>query len=157
MVTMALAGLMFPSPGLQAQQFVAVDAAVRAGITRGLYPGAVVVIGRADTVLYARGYGHLTWSAGSAAPNPDSTIWDLASLSKVVGTTSAVLRMVDAGSLSLDAPVSRFRALRKDPLGYSPALWRRMAEQGAAARCAGDDGRLVVRVRPHAPRQRSDS
>ena len=107
MAAMALTGLILPSLALQAQQFGAVDAAVRAGIRRGLFPGAVVVIGRADTVLYARGYGHLTWSTGSAVPNPDSTIWDLASLSKVVGTTSAVLRMVDAGTLSLDAPVSR--------------------------------------------------
>lgn len=108
MAAMALTGLLFPRLALQAQQFGVVDAAVRGGIRRGLYPGAVVVIGRADTVLYSRGYGHLTWSAASAAPDPDSTIWDLASLSKVVGTTSAVLRMVDAGTLSLDAPVSRF-------------------------------------------------
>jgi CubicO group peptidase (beta-lactamase class C family) len=107
MMAMLLTGLMFPTLTLRAQEFGAVDAAVRAGIRRGLYPGAVVVIGRADTVLYARGYGHLTWSAGSATPDPDSTIWDLASLSKVVGTTSAVLRMVDAGTLSLDVPVSR--------------------------------------------------
>jgi CubicO group peptidase (beta-lactamase class C family) len=73
-----------------------------------LYPCAVVVIGRGDTVLYARGYGHLTWSASSAVPSPDSTLWDLASLTKVVATTSSVLRMVDAGTLTLDAQVSRF-------------------------------------------------
>ncbi len=90
----------------RAQQFDEVDAAVREGIRRGLYPGAVVVIGRHDTVLYARGYGHATWSPRSPVPDPDSTLWDIASITKVVGTTSAVMRLVEAGLLDLEAPVS---------------------------------------------------
>jgi CubicO group peptidase (beta-lactamase class C family) len=93
---------------VHAQRFAAVDAAVREGIDRGLYPGAVVLIGRRDSVLYAKGYGHITWSRKSAVPDPDSTLWDLASISKVVGTTSAVMRLVDAGTVDLDAPVSRY-------------------------------------------------
>lgn len=108
LATIVLSGLTFPAANLGAQQFGMVDAAVRAGIRRGLYPGAVVVIGRGDTVLYAHGYGRLTWSAGSPVPDPDSTLWDLASLSKVVGTMSVMLRLVDAGSVTLDAPVNRF-------------------------------------------------
>lgn len=98
-----------PGPSLlAAQQFAAVDAAVRGGIQKGLYPGAVVVIGRRDTVLYAKGYGHLTWSRQSVSPHPDSTLWDLASITKVVGTASAVLRLVDAGKIALDTPVVRY-------------------------------------------------
>lgn len=85
-----------------------VDAAVLEGIQRGLYPGAVVVIGRRDSILYARGYGHFTWSPTSAVPTPDSTIWDLASITKVIGTTSAAMRLVDKGRLDLDAPVRRY-------------------------------------------------
>jgi CubicO group peptidase (beta-lactamase class C family) len=106
----ALSGLCsYPSARpVGAQQFAGVDAEVRQGIRKGLYPGAVVVIGRGDTVLYARGYGHLTWSSASPLPSPDSTLWDLASITKVVGTTSAALRMVDSGRLSLDAPVRQF-------------------------------------------------
>jgi len=78
------------------------------GINRGLYPGAVVVIGRRDSLLYARGYGHFTWQSSSPVPNPDSTLWDIASITKVVGTASAVMRLVDAGRLDLDAPVRRY-------------------------------------------------
>lgn len=81
---------------------------MRQGIRKGLYPGAVVLIGRRDTVLYAHGYGHMTWSAKSPVPDVDSTLWDLASISKVVGTTSAVMRLVDAGQVQLDAPVARY-------------------------------------------------
>ena len=52
--------MLSPAPGA-AQSFADVDAAVLEGIQRGLYPGAVVVIGRRDSILYARGYGHFTW------------------------------------------------------------------------------------------------
>jgi CubicO group peptidase (beta-lactamase class C family) len=85
-----------------------VDGLVEQGVHRGLYPGAVVVIGRRDSLLYARGYGHFTWQSGSPVPSPDSTFWDIASITKVVGTTSAVMRLVDTGRLDLDAPVRRY-------------------------------------------------
>jgi CubicO group peptidase (beta-lactamase class C family) len=85
-----------------------VDATVREGIKRGIYPGAVVVIGRSDSLLYARGYGHFTWSSRSQVPSPDSTYWDIASITKVLGTMSAAMRLVDAGRLDLDAPVRRY-------------------------------------------------
>jgi beta-N-acetylhexosaminidase len=95
------------APG-HAQSFEQVDAIVREGIRKGIYPGAVVVIGRRDSVLYARGYGHFTWSPKSSIPTPDSTLWDIASITKVIGTTSAAMRLVDVNRLSLDAPVHRY-------------------------------------------------
>lgn len=88
--------------------FSAVDAAVRRGIRKGIYPGAVVVIGTSTRLLYAERYGHFTWSARSNRPRSDSTLWDLASLTKVVGTTGAVMRLVDAGRINLDAPVEQY-------------------------------------------------
>jgi CubicO group peptidase (beta-lactamase class C family) len=91
-----------------AQSFAEVDAAVRDGIARGLYPGAVVVIGRHDSLLYARGYGHYTWSPTSRVPDPDSTVWDIASITKVVATTASAMRLVERGKLDLDAPVRRY-------------------------------------------------
>ncbi len=93
---------------LPAQSFDEVDATVREGIERGIYPGAVVVIGRSDSLLYARGYGHFTWSTRSQVPSPDSTYWDIASITKVMGTMSAAMRLVDVGRLDLDAPVRRY-------------------------------------------------
>lgn len=98
--------------------FSVIDRSVEAGIADGIYPGAVVVIGRSDRILYQRGYGHLTWSRSSPRPSPDSTIWDLASLSKVVGTASAAMRLVDRGVIGLDTPVQhylpRFRGKGKE-------------------------------------------
>jgi CubicO group peptidase (beta-lactamase class C family) len=82
-----------------------IDTIVRDGVRGGVYPGAVVVVGTADTVLLAKGYGGVTWSRESAAPSPDSTLYDLASLTKVVATTPAIMLLVDRGLLDLDRPV----------------------------------------------------
>jgi CubicO group peptidase (beta-lactamase class C family) len=102
-----LATLGFATP-VRAQSIADVDAIVRQGIRQGAYPAAVVVIGRRDSVLYARGYGHFTWSPTSLVPSPDSSLWDIASITKVMGTTSAAMRLVDARRLSLDAPVRHY-------------------------------------------------
>ena len=93
---------------VHAQSIGEIDAIVRRGIKQGIYPGAVVVIGRRDSVLYSRGYGHFTWDPASSVPTPDSTLWDIASITKVMGTTSAAMRLVDAGRLGLDAPVRQY-------------------------------------------------
>jgi CubicO group peptidase (beta-lactamase class C family) len=91
-----------------AQTFAQVDEAAFAGIRQGLYPGAVVVIGRRDSILYARGYGHFTWNPASRVPDPDSTLWDIASITKVVASAASAMRLVDQGKLDLDAPVGRY-------------------------------------------------
>jgi CubicO group peptidase (beta-lactamase class C family) len=81
---------------------------VRDGIRRGAYPGAALVIGRHDTVLFAKGYGRLTWSASSPAVDPESTIYDLASLTKVIATTTSVMLLEERGKVRLDAPVATY-------------------------------------------------
>lgn len=103
-----LIGLAAAAGPVVAQSFDEIDTAVRYGIERGIYPAAVVVIGQGDSILYARGYGHYTWSPSSRVPTPDSTMWDIASITKVLGTMSAAMRLVDAGRLNLDAPVRRY-------------------------------------------------
>jgi len=81
---------------------------VQGGIRDGVYPGAVVIVGRRDTILYAQGYGRFTWSPSSASVSVDSTIWDLASLTKVVATTPALMLLVERGRVVLDSPVVRY-------------------------------------------------
>ncbi len=94
-----------PAPG---QAFAGIDDAVRDGIRKGIYPGAVVIVGRRDSLLYARGYGRFTWSRSSPVPHPDSTIWDIASITKIVSSTSVAMRLVERRKLDLDAPVRRY-------------------------------------------------
>ena len=96
-----------PCNSLVAQSFRAADSIVESGVARGIYPGAVLVIGTHEAVLHARGFGHLEWKPGPR-PSPDSTLWDLASLTKVVGTTGAIMRLVETRKIGLDTPVVRY-------------------------------------------------
>ncbi len=85
-----------------------IDNAIVDGIEAGSYPGAVVVVGTRDIILHAKGYGHFSWSSESRVPEVDSTVWDLASLTKVVATTPSIMRLVDQGRLNLDSPVQAY-------------------------------------------------
>jgi CubicO group peptidase (beta-lactamase class C family) len=96
-----------PRP-VAAPTFSAIERLVERGIRQGVYPGAVVVIGRRDTVLYSKGFGHLSWVRGAPAPSVHETRWDLASLTKVIATASALMVLVDQGRVSLDAPVATY-------------------------------------------------
>ncbi len=84
-----------------------IDAAVEQGIARRLAPGVALVIGTKDAVLYAKAYGRLTYDPDSP-PTTLNTLFDLASVSKAVGTTSAALLLMQDGKLSLDDPVSKY-------------------------------------------------
>ena len=86
------------------------DPLVEDGIRRGAYPGAALIVGRRDTILFAKGYGHLTWSASSPAVDPDSTLYDLASLTKVVATTTSLMLLVERGQVRLDESVATYLA-----------------------------------------------
>ena len=97
-----------PAAPSAAQTYAEVDQAVQAGIRDGLYPGAVVVIGRRDSILYTRGYGHFTWNPASRTPDPDSTLWDIASITKVVATAASAMRLVDQQKLDLDDRVGHY-------------------------------------------------
>ena len=118
------------SSGFDAATF---DPLVRDGIARGAYPGAVLVIGRRDTILFARGYGRFTWSAQSRATDPDSTIWDLASVTKVVATTTAMMLLVERGRVDLDAPASRYLPDFRAP-GTAPVTVRQLLSHTSGLR-----------------------
>jgi CubicO group peptidase (beta-lactamase class C family) len=106
-ITVAVIATTGISPAVAAQSFARIDSIVDSGIRRGIYPGAALIIGRSSGVLYQRGYGRHEWKKGPAI-SPDTTRWDLASLTKVVGTTAAVLRLVDQRKIALDTPVVRY-------------------------------------------------
>src|SRR5690606_28546356 len=75
---------------------------------RGGFPGAALAVGRWDRTVLERGIGTYDRMRGSPAVDPDYTIYDLASLTKVVGTTMAVMLLYEDGTIDLDAPVSRY-------------------------------------------------
>jgi len=85
-----------------------------AGVRDSAFPGAFAVIGTRSQVLVERAAGHLDW-APSLAPN-DSTLWDLASLTKVIALTTAMMQLWERGLVDLDAPVQRYLPAFQGPL-----------------------------------------
>lgn len=85
-----------------------VEELARAQVAQRVYPGAVLAAGIGPATLLRVGVGRLEWSPRSAAASPDSTVYDLASLSKAVATTSAVLLLWQDGRIRLDDPVQRW-------------------------------------------------
>ena len=92
------------SVGMSARRLQAIDYLVTEAIADGATPGAVVAVGRRGKLVRLRGYGRLDW-APLSGPAESSSIYDLASLTKVFGTTSAAMMLVDEGRLALDAAV----------------------------------------------------
>jgi CubicO group peptidase (beta-lactamase class C family) len=68
-------------------------------------PGAVVEAGSRHGVTLSTTAGRLTYDAGAPAVRPE-TLYDLASLTKVIATTTIAMRLVGTGRLSLDVPVA---------------------------------------------------
>lgn len=79
---------------------------VQAEIRRGAFPGAALAAGRGAQMELLTGIGNAEW--GRYEVDPERTIYDIASLTKVVATTSAVMLLVEDGTLDLEAPVSRY-------------------------------------------------
>lgn len=75
-------------------------------VVDGAFPGAYAVIGTRDGIIAEYGAGRLD-SADATRPT-SRTVWDLASLTKVVNTTSAMLQLVGSGRVALDSPAVRY-------------------------------------------------
>ncbi len=68
------------------------------------FPAAVVEVGDATAPLWREAFGSLTFDADAPATSED-TIFDLASLTKVLSTTPLVMQQVERGAMALDDPV----------------------------------------------------
>ncbi len=93
--------------GMSSARLSTIHRVVQRGIDAGGYPGASVVVGRKGYSVLSRGFGALDWSGRTRVTSQES-IYDLASLTKVVATTTAIMVLYDAGKVDIDAPVSRY-------------------------------------------------
>jgi CubicO group peptidase (beta-lactamase class C family) len=78
-------------------------------VERRVFPCASIEVGRRDDVYWRHACGTLSYDAESAPATPD-TIFDLASLTKVLATTTVLMRLVDGGAVALEDPVAHWLA-----------------------------------------------
>ncbi|MES2148276.1 MAG: serine hydrolase domain-containing protein [Pseudomonadota bacterium] len=95
-----------PPQRFELARSAAIDAAIGAVVAARGMPGAQFRLERAGMV-YEHSYGRLSYDDGAAAVGPD-TVYDIASLTKVVATAPAVLLLAEQGKLELDAPLLRY-------------------------------------------------
>ncbi|RPJ69518.1 MAG: class A beta-lactamase-related serine hydrolase [Desulfobacteraceae bacterium] len=110
-ILLAAAGLLLsPAADVPAallpEPLAAIGPAVAAAIAAGETPGAVVLIGHEGRVVLREAFGHRSF--GPPRPMTPDAVFDLASLTKVVATATAVLQLAEQGRLDLDAPVARY-------------------------------------------------
>lgn len=85
----------------------ALDSTVETAIAEEQIPGAVVLVGHGNQIVYYKAYGNR-----ALAPRPEpmtlDTIFDVASLTKVVATTSAIMKLVEQGKVRLNDRVTAY-------------------------------------------------
>ena len=85
----------------------AIDRVIDDAIAQGKLPGAVVIIGHEGKIAYRKAYGRR-----AVVPEPeamtDDTIFDLASITKVVATTTALMQLFEQGKLRLNDKVTDY-------------------------------------------------
>ena len=95
------------------------------------FPGAVAVIGSRTGPIVSVTAGRQDW--GSEYKTTISTLWDLASLTKVVGTTSALMQLVESGKVDLEAPVQQYLPEWKGTNKDKVTVRQLMTHQGGLA------------------------
>jgi len=85
----------------------ALDAATEQAIQRGLIPGAVIVVGHEGKIVHRKAYGARALTPAREAATND-TIYDVASLTKVVATTPAIMKLYEQGKIKIDDPVTSY-------------------------------------------------
>jgi uncharacterized protein YbbC (DUF1343 family)/CubicO group peptidase (beta-lactamase class C family) len=92
---------------LEPADLAPIDAIVEDEIRARHIPGAVVLVGQGDRVLLRKAFGLQALQPERQAMRVD-TVFDLASLTKAVVTTTAVLQLAERGLIELDAPAARY-------------------------------------------------
>src|SRR5262245_45260065 len=88
------------SVGMSRSRLALIDEVVLSGIRAGGFPGAAVIVARHGGIVWQRGYGTLDWQS-DVAVDAERTMYDLASLTKVVRSEAAAMILVGRGTLRL--------------------------------------------------------
>ncbi len=108
---LAASDVLVPAPplavGLDPELTSRLDSIVRVGLEQGAAPGAALAVGRFGQLVHLKAYGAIDYAAGSPAVDP-TTLFDLASLTKVVATTTAAMILEEEGKLDLSRAVQSY-------------------------------------------------
>lgn len=93
--------------GMDMKHLSKVDGVIEKAIADRQIPGAVLAVVRMDNIVYEKAYGNKSVVPDTVAMTPE-TVFDLASVSKCVGTTLSFMQLIDNGEVRLTDNVSRY-------------------------------------------------
>ncbi|MDZ7719447.1 MAG: glycoside hydrolase family 3 N-terminal domain-containing protein [Balneolaceae bacterium] len=83
-----------------------VDKIMQSAINDSVFPGGVVGVMRNGALVWQQEYGYHDYSKTKAVR--ENGVYDMASITKIMATTTAMMKLVDEGKVSLDDPISKF-------------------------------------------------
>jgi uncharacterized protein YbbC (DUF1343 family)/CubicO group peptidase (beta-lactamase class C family) len=95
------------APELDSRRFAKIDQAAKQEVDAGHIPGAVILVGYHGKTVYRKAFGQRALTPRAQTMKTD-TIFDLASLTKVVATTTAIMKLVERGQIHLDKPAAAY-------------------------------------------------
>jgi CubicO group peptidase (beta-lactamase class C family) len=137
------------------------DDVVRRGMAAGIFPGGVLAVGRHDGPMHLRRFGQLSTHATEGSVELD-TLYDLASLTKVVARTSVAMVLTGVSFISIPRCASPAKASTRPrerlvfrPLGMTDTVFRPDAARRGARRppstTHGGDGSCAAKCRTRTP------
>ncbi len=126
---------------LSPQTVDSLDTYVKGAIEDHYFPGAQLVVGNSDGVVYSQSYGYLDYS--NKVPVDSATLYDLASCTKVLATTLAIMTLVDQRQLSLKSKVGKFLE-GGDTLAYANVRIRNLLYHNSGFRAGVGVARSLV-------------
>ncbi|MCX6164492.1 MAG: serine hydrolase, partial [Ignavibacteriae bacterium] len=99
--------ILFVAGVVYSYDFSKIDSIVYNGISQRYYPCAQLIIGNQNGIIYDKSYGNFTYEANSTSPDKFS-LFDLASVTKVIATTSAIMVLYESGKINLDDKVIKY-------------------------------------------------
>ncbi len=89
--------------GINSEMLKRVDSIALMGIDKNVFPGCQIAVIKDGAMIYNRSFGYHSYD--SITPVKNSDLYDLASLTKIIATTSAIMRLKDEGKLDIDSPL----------------------------------------------------
>lgn len=102
-------GFGFPeSVGLDSRKLIRIDSIAKKYINKHAYPGCAVLVMRQNKIVYTKGFGKTTYKSDAKKIDPENTIYDLASVTKIMATTVSTMKLFSEGKFSLDDKISKY-------------------------------------------------
>lgn len=134
-LTMILALFTLSGCGKKSLKYDSLINIMNDAVTDSAWPGGVLMIGHGDEIVFHEAVGYHTYDKIIRTKKDD--IFDLASISKVIGTTSAVMKLVETGQLSLDDLAVKFVPELRGPDEVNTALKKTITVRHLLTHTAG--------------------